>query len=99
MVKPSEVSNISMLSLISSSSSMTRTTPLRLDIHWFPYQRQLQPEGRSDTGLALHRDVASMLLDNSITDGQSQPRALAGSLRRKEGIVDLLDVFAADTGA
>src|SRR2546430_4671464 len=40
-----------------------------------------------------------MLLYDSVADRQAEPRALACSLRRKEWVVDFLDVFAADAGA
>src|SRR5215510_9680512 len=99
VVNPSDVSNISMLSQISSSSSMIKTIPFRLDIHGFPNQRQFQPEGRSDPLLAFHRNSPTVLLDDSVADRQAEPRSLPGSLRRKKWIIDLLDIFWADSCA
>src|SRR5262249_50517585 len=99
VVKPSEFSSSSMLSRISSSSSMMRTTPFRLDIHWFPYHRKFQPEGCSNPGLTFDRNTAAMLLYDSITDRKPQTRSLAGGFGCEERVVNFLDVLAADSNA
>src|SRR5262245_8995015 len=99
VINPSKDSNSSMLSRISSSSSMIRTSPFRLDIHGFPNQRQFQPEGRSDALPAFHRNSPTVLLHDSITDRQAQPCTFTGSLCRKKWIIDLLYVFRADSCA
>src|SRR4030095_11537218 len=88
-----------MLSRISSSSSMMRTTPFRLDIHWFPYHWKFQPEGCSNPRLTLDRNTAAMLLYDSVTDRKPQTRSLAGGLGCEERVVDSLDVLTADPSA
>src|SRR6266581_2575738 len=96
---PSEVSSNSMLSRISSSSSIMRTTPFRLDIYRFPCQRQFQSESRSHAGLALHRDIPAVFLNNSVADGQAKSRSFTCRFRREERVVNLFYVFAADPGS
>src|SRR5262245_17180733 len=93
---PSEVSSISMLSRISSSSSMMRTTPFRLDIHGFPNQWQFKSERRSEARLAVDRNRPAVFLDDPITDRQAQARAFSRRLCCKERVINLLDVFRTD---
>src|SRR5262245_32442851 len=88
-----------MLSRISSSSSMMRTTPFRLDIHGLPNQRQFQSKGRAGARLALDGNSSAMLLHDSIADRQAKSCALPRRLRRKKWIVDFLDVFGIDSRA
>src|SRR5258708_5950616 len=88
-----------MLSLISSSSSMMRTDPLRLDIYSLPEQWQLKLESGPAAKPAIHRNVSTVLLHDSVADREAETCSLADGLGRKERIVDFFDVLAADTGA
>src|SRR5437899_8260558 len=78
---------------------MMRTVPFRLDIHTFPYQRQFYFKRSSQTLATLYPNLAAVLLQDSVADGQTQSRTLAHSLGREERIVDFLDVFAGYSGA
>src|SRR5262245_10759621 len=88
-----------MLSRISSSSSMMRTEPLRLDIYGFPNQRKFELERRDLSKLALNGNVPAVLLHDSVADRESQTRSFADGFRREERVIDFLDVLAADTRA
>src|SRR5688572_28675404 len=94
--RPSDNRSIWMLSRISASSSIMRTDPLPLDIHNLSRKRKVQAERRSPPDIAFNGNTPAMLLHDSVTYRKSETRPLPGSLCRKEGIVDLLNVFTAD---
>src|SRR6185436_332988 len=97
---PSELSSISMLSRISSSSSMMRTVPLLLDIHRsLSHHRKLQFEGRSLAWFTLDRNIPTVFLHNPVADGQAEPGPFASGLCGEKRIVDLFDVFVADAAS
>src|ERR1051326_4260640 len=96
---PSEERSSSILSLISSSSSIMRTEPLRLDIHGFPEGRQFQLERAPVSELALDRYIPPVLLHDAITHRESQTRSLTESFRCEERVINFVNVFAADTGS
>src|SRR5207247_1304378 len=53
--------------------------------------RQVDDEGRALTLGALHGDLAVVLLDDAISDGETETGAFAELLRGEEGIEDPLD--------
>ena len=64
---------------------MRREMTATSDIHRLSHQWEFHVEGRACAEAALHPNLACMLLDNSVGDGQSQTRAtplasLAGML-------------------
>src|SRR5271168_3553798 len=68
------------------------------------YQRKIQGEGCAFAWAALHADVASVFLDDAVSDGKAKTGAATLAfgrrvLGREEGIVDALNVFLGDAGA
>src|SRR5882724_11034699 len=65
---------------------------------------ELQLEGSAYTELALDVDLAGMLLHDSVADGKSETGALMRpilrlGLRRKEGVVDAVQMFLFDAAS
>ncbi len=74
------------------------------DIDSLPRQREIQIEGCALAGLALHPNLARMLLNDAVGHRQAQAGALALAFSRRglggeERIVDALDVFLRNAGA
>ena len=49
------------------------------------FNGKFDPESRSLSHLTLHINLTIMALNDSVTDGQSQPRSFAYLFRREEG--------------
>ena len=49
-----------------------------LRLHIWLFNWKFNPEGRSLTHLTFDLNIATVTLDDSVTDGQPQPRSLAG---------------------
>src|SRR6476619_1533445 len=60
--------------------------------------RQRHPKGRSAPEGTLDGDAAAELLGDLATDGETQPRAFIGGLRREEGLEDSMDVGFRNAG-
>src|SRR6266550_6496132 len=65
---------------------------------------ELQLEGGANAEFTLDVDLARMLLHDSIADGKSEASALMRSvlrfgLRRKEGVVDAVEMFPFDAAS
>src|SRR5712671_4503658 len=72
------------------------------DMDCLPAQGKIQSKCRPASGMALHANLARMLLDDSVCDGKTQPSAaalaFAGSrLGRKKRIVNALNVLRRNT--
>src|SRR5512132_2950223 len=77
---------------------------MALCIDCLPYQRKFEEERGPASGLAVHLDLAGVLLDDAVGDREPESGAaalsLAGSvLRRKKWVVDAADMFLRDAAA
>src|SRR5215475_6702302 len=62
-------------------------------------QRQGDLEAGSFADLAFDVDVAPVVADYAVADGEAEPRPLADLLRCEERVVDLRQVFGRDAEA
>src|SRR5438105_12772488 len=58
---------------------------------------QCNSKGSAASGRTLNTDVAGVLLNNSIRNGEAEASATSHTLGRVERIVNLRDVFRGDT--
>src|SRR5689334_3058688 len=75
-----------------------------LCIDCLPYQRKFEEERGPASRLAVHLDLAGVLLDDAVGDGKSESSAAAlsfagGVLRREKWIVDAADMLLRDAAA
>src|SRR5256712_3912518 len=77
----------------SSTRRMRARISVRLDV---ALARQLDREGGARPDLARHLDLALVALQDRVHDGEAETGALAGRLRRVEGVEDVLQVLARD---
>src|SRR2546422_6754593 len=77
----------------SSTRRMCARISIGLDV---ALARQLDREGGAGADLARHLDLALVAPQDRVHDGEAEAGALAGRLRRLEGVEDVLQVLARD---
>src|SRR5438128_2620869 len=80
----------------SSTSRMRARISARLGV---ALAGELDGERRAGADLARHLDLALVALQDRVHDGEAEAGALAGRLRRVEGVEDVLQVLARDPDA
>src|ERR1700756_412177 len=86
------------------STKLRRATTASSDIYSLPGQREIQVEGGSFSGTALHANLSCMLLDDAVSYRKAQPCSAALAFRGhifsgEKWIVDTVDMFLRYTRA
>ena len=82
-------------------SAVSREITAASDMHCLPAQGKIKSECCARAGLALHANLAGVLLDDAVGDGEAQAGAAALAFLRRglggeERIVDALNVLRRD---